>query len=273
MITILIAITMILFLVVNIASSTILNKNYVLAKLEETDYYHKIYEEVKSNFENYIHQSGLEESVLEDIISQEKVKEDTQLIISNLYDGLEETIDTQEIKDNLNKNIEESLGNSRLMVTQKEAISTLIEKVCDEYTTTISNYEYEKQINNLFLKITKYMDIAKKILLVVIAISIIILLLLNRRRIYKAFSLLGISLMTTGMFFVIVNVFINVKIKVQTIVILNDAISTTLRNILTELLNSINVYGYILLGVGLVLIVVSNLIHNLLKYGDEIYEK
>ncbi len=272
-ITIIIAISMILFLVVNLASSTILNKNYVLAKLEETDYYNKIYEDVKSNFENYIHQSGLEESVLEDIISKEKVKKDTQLIISNLYDGLEEKIDTQEIKDNLNKNIEKSLGNSKLIVTQKNAIDTLIEKICDEYTETISHYEYEKQINNAYLKVMEYVEVIKKVILVIIAVSIILLLVLSRRRIYKAFSLLGVSLTSSGIFFVMVNVFIHMKIKVQTILLLNDAISTTLRNILTELLNAINGYGYILLGLGIVLIIVANLIHNILKYGDETYEK
>lgn len=272
-ITIIIAIFMILFLVVNLASYTVLNKNYVLSKLEETNYYNKIYEEVKSNFENYIHQSGLEESVLENIISKAKVKKDTELIISNLYDGLEEKIDTQEIRDNLNKNIEETLGNSKLVVTQKNAINTLIDKICEEYTTTLSHYEYEKQINNLYMKIMKNMDVAKKAILVVIAISVILLLLLNIRRIYKLFSLLGVSLVASGVFFVIVNIFINMKIKVQTILILNDAISATLRNILTELLNSINSYGYITLGLGLVLIIVSNLVHNVLKYGNETYEE
>lgn len=273
MITIIIAISMILFLIINLASSTILNKNYVLSKLEETDYYNKIYEDVKSNFENYIHQSGLEESVLEDIISKEKVKKDTELIISNLYDGLEEKIDTQEIKDNLNKNIEETLGNAKLVVTQRDAIDTLIEKICDEYTTTISHYEYEKQINNVYLKVMKYLEVAKKVILVIIAISIILLVFLNRRRIYKAFSLLGVSLTSASIFFIMVNIFINMRIKVQTILILNDAVSTTLRNILVELLNTISSYGYIMLGIGLVFIIVSNLIHNILKYGDEIYEK
>lgn len=272
-ITIIIAISMILFLTINLASSTILNKNYILSKLEETDYYNKIYEDVKSNFENYIHQSGLEESVLEDIISKEKVKKDTELIISNLYDGLEEKIDTQEIKDNLNKNIEETLGNAKLIVTQRDAIDTLIEKICDEYTTTISHYEYEKQINNAYLKVMKYLEVAKKVILVIIAISIILLVFLNRRRIYKAFSLLGVSLTSASILFIMVNIFINMRIKVQTILILNDAVSTTLRNILVELLNTISSYGYIMLGIGLVFIIVSNLIHNILKYGDEIYEK
>lgn len=247
-ITSIIAISMILFLAINLVSSTILDKNYVLSKLEKTDYYHKIYEEVKSNFENYIHQSGLEESVLEDIISEEKVKNDTQLIISNLYDGLEEKIDTQEIKDNLNKNIEKTMENSELVITQQNAINTLIEKICDEYTTTISHYEYEKEINNIYLKAMKYVNIAKKVALLVIAVSIILLLLLSTKRIYKAFACLGVSLAVSGMFFVMVNIFVNMKIKVQTILVLNETSSITLRNILTELLNTINSQGYIMLG-------------------------
>lgn len=272
-ITIILAISMIIFLVIHLASSTVLDKNYILSKLEETDYYHKIYEDVKSNFENYIHQSGLEESVLEDIISAEKVKQDTQLIISNLYDGLEEKIDTQEIEDNLNKNIEKAIGNSRLVTTQKNAIDTLIGKITNEYTTTISHYEYEKQINHIYVKVMKYIDIAKRTVLVIMLISIILLLLLNIKEICKAFSLLGVSLTTVGIFFVIVNAFINSKIRVQTILILNDAISNTLRNILEELLNAISSYGYLIMGVGLVLIVGFNLIYNVLKYRNETYEK
>ena len=45
---------------ISIASSTILDKNYALSKLEETNYYSGIYEEIKNNFEKYIYQSGLQ---------------------------------------------------------------------------------------------------------------------------------------------------------------------------------------------------------------------
>ncbi len=110
---ILISICIIIFLIIQLASSSILNKKYMLSKLDEIDYYGKIQKDVQSNFENYIHQSGLDETVLENVVSKEKVKKDTQLMISSIYDGLEETIDIQEIKDKLNKNIDEFLGNTR----------------------------------------------------------------------------------------------------------------------------------------------------------------
>ena len=42
-----------------------------MAKLQSQNYYEKIYKETESNFENYIHQSGLDEDVLKDIVWKE----------------------------------------------------------------------------------------------------------------------------------------------------------------------------------------------------------
>lgn len=272
-ITTLVSISIILFLGIQLISSTILNETYILSKLEETGYYDKIYEDVKSNFEKYIAQSGLEESVLKNIITKEKIKEDTQLIINNLYDGLGQTVDTQKIRDNMNQNIEKTLEYSKLNATQKKAIDTFIDEICNEYTTTISHYEYEKQINEIYKKGMKYINVTKKVILVIIAIGMISLLVINRKRIYKAFSLWGVAVTINGGFFIILYTFINTKIKIQTILILNEAISNTLKNMITDVLHTMNVYAYFMLGIGMMLIIGSNLIHNKLKYGKQTYEK
>lgn len=266
-ITIILALSMIAYFFIQLASSTILSEQYILSKLEETDYYNKIYECVKSNFENYIHQSGLEETVLENIVSKEKVRKDTNIIISNLYDGLEQKIDTQEIRDNLNKNIKETLGEQNITKTQQSSIDTFVEHICNEYTDTMSHFSYEKQINQYYQKAMQYINLVKKVLLITIGLAILLLLVLNLKRIYKFVLLLGISLTTTGTFLVIVNLFINSKVKVQTITILNDAISDTVRSVLAEILHMIMNNGSIMLISGILLIIIPNLIHNLKKYG------
>ena len=71
--------------IINILSSSILSKEYILAKLQSQNYYEKIYKETESNFENYIHQSGLDEDVLKDIVTKEKVEKDTRIILNNIY--------------------------------------------------------------------------------------------------------------------------------------------------------------------------------------------
>ena len=266
-ITIILALSMIAYFFIQLASSTILSEQYILSKLEETDYYNKIYECVESNFENYIHQSGLEETVLENIVSKEKVRKDTNIIISNLYDGLEQKIDTQEIRDNLNKNIKETLGEQNITKTQQSSIDTFVDHICSEYTDTMSHFSYEKQINQYYQKAMQYINLAKKVLLITIGLAILLLLVLNLKRIYKFVLLLGISLTTTGTFLVIVNLFINSKVKVQTITILNDAISDTVRSVLADILHMIMNNGSIMLISGILLIIIPILIHNLKKYG------
>lgn len=266
-IIIILALSMIAYFFIQLASSTILSEQYILSKLEETDYYNKIYESVKSNFENYIHQSGLEETVLENIVSKEKVRKDTKIIISNLYDELEQKIDTQEIRDNLNNNIKETLGEQNITKTQQSSIDTFVDHICNEYTDTMSHFSYEKQINQYYQKAMQYINLAKKILLIIIGLAILLLLVLNLKRIYKFVLLLGISLTTTGTFLVIVNLFINSKVKVQTITILNDAISDTVRSVLAEILHMIMNNGSIMLISGILLIIIPILIHNLKKYG------
>ena len=268
-VTIILAIAMIAYFFISLVSSTILSEQYILSKLDETNYYNKIYEYVKSNFENYIYQSGLEETVLEDVVSKEKIRKDTGIIISNLYDGLNQKIDTQEIRDNLNKNIKETLEDQDMTVTQQNAIDTFIDHICNEYTDTMSHFSFEQQVNQAYQKVIKYMDLSKKVLLITIGLDILLLLVLNLRRIYKFVSLVGVSLTTTGAFLTIVNLFVNIKIKIQTITILNDAVSDTLRNVLTSMLNMVMKNGYILLISGVLLIIVSNLIHNIKKYGLE----
>lgn len=263
--SILIAIFIIIFLIIQLAQSTVLSKKYVLSKLDEIDYYGKIHEDVKSNFENYIHQSGLDETVLENIVSKEKVKKDTQQMISSIYDGVEEQIDTQEIKYKLNKNIEETVE-AQVIKTQKEAINKLVDEICNEYTSTLSHYKYENKINELYTKVKKYIEVAKKVSLVIIAVSIIFLLLLNMKKLYKAFSLFGTSLATSGFFMIMVSIFINSKIKIETILILNEAISNIIKNVLTQVLHNIKIYSYSMIAAGILLTLIANLIHNQIKY-------
>lgn len=262
-ITIILSLSIICLVLVNIASSTVLNENYILDKLEKTSYYSKIYEEAKSNFENYIYQSGLDESVLENVITQEKVENDTKKVISNIFNGLEETVDTQEIKDKLNENIKASVG--ELNITQQKAVDTLIEKICEEYTDTISHFSYEKQIFNIYQQALKYIQLAQKVTLIAIGICVILLILINLRRIYKIFVFIGIALTSSGIFFIITNGIINAKVKIQTITILNDAVSYTLRDVLSSILQTINQYGIILLIAGIILVIIANLIHNIFK--------
>ena len=268
-IAIILTILIIAFLLINLLSSTILSENYILLKLDETNYYNKMYQYVQSSFENYIYQSGLDENVLDNIVSKEKIKKDTKIIIGNIYDGLNEKIDTQEIKDNLNANINNSFKNQKMNTTQKEAIEQFVSEITNEYTKTMSHSNYEAQINSDYKKGMKYIGIAKKVMLISIAVLVILLILLSLRRTYRIFTTIGISTLASGTFFAITNLYIMSKIKIQTITILNDAISDCVRNILQELLNTIKNESLIFVLVGIFLIIIPSLIHYYVRSKEE----
>ena len=257
------------YICLNIASSTILSENYVLSKLEETDYYSKIYENVKSNFENYIHQSGLEEEVIEDIVSKEKIEKDIKTIIKNIYEGTNQQIETEEIKNNLEQKIDKALGYKNMNVTQKNAINTYIEKICNEYTSTISHTNYEKQINQIYQNVVKYIELGKKVALISIIIIVIVLIILNLKKIYEVFCIIGTALTSAGTFLIIINMFINAKVKIQNIILLNDAFSNVIRNITTEILETIQKNGILLLIIGIILIIFTITIENITQYKKE----
>ena len=87
------------FAIINILSNRILDKKYMLDKLEEIEFYEQISREVKIGFEDYIYQSGLPEDTINDI------RNDVNSIINNIYDGEEITLSDEKIKSNLREKI------------------------------------------------------------------------------------------------------------------------------------------------------------------------
>ena len=256
-------------ILIYLLSSTILSKDYVLDKLDETNYYEQVYELVESNFENYIQQSGLDEDVIENIVTEDKIKEDTKQILTNLYDGANEEISTEEIAEQLNANIEESLEDRDLTSDEEEAIKSFVQTICDEYEDTIIHTKYEEEINNIYQKIINYKKYAVQVLSITIGILLVVLIIMNHRAIYRSVKAVAISLLTNGILLLITNFYINSNLKIQTITILNNAFSEVIVNILTEIMSKILTYGWILTVIGVLLIIVSNLTHNLRKYGIE----
>lgn len=262
------ALAILLLILINIFSSTILSKDYVLSKLNEHNYYDKIYEDTKSNFENYIHQSGLDEEVLNDIVAKEKVEKDTKIIINNIYNGMDEKINTEEIRNNLNENINNSL-NGKISNTQRKAIDTFVDTICKEYENTISHTSYEQKIHTGYKQIVKYIDMAKKAILVSIGICIVLIILLTIKRIYRVIARIGTALTINGLILLFAENYINSKVKISNITILNDGTSEVLRSILNDILGNVLKYGSILLSIGIVLIIIYGLIKSIRKIKRE----
>ena len=60
---------LIIYLCLGILRNNILNKEYLLLKMEETEFYLQVSREVQNGFENYIYQSGLPEDTIKNLFT------------------------------------------------------------------------------------------------------------------------------------------------------------------------------------------------------------
>lgn len=266
---ILLFVSILAFGILNILSNTVFDQEYTLKKLEETNYYANIYTQIKSDFRNYIYQSGLDENVIEDIVTPEEVKEDTRKIIVGTYNGLHEEVDTAKIHDRLNNNINKSLEGKKIDSKTQESINTFVNQITDQYQETITKTEYENQIYKNFSKIQKIVNKGKKISIVLVVVWGALIIITYYRKIFKNLAYLGTAFLSDGIAYIFLDAYISKKIDIENLTILNDAITITLREYLQSMLKDISTYGYILLIIGIILIIFGNTIHGLKYYRNK----
>lgn len=237
--------------VITIASSTVLDKNYVMQKLEETNFYSGTYKLVESNFEKYIYQSGLDEDVLKSICTEDKVKNDINLMLSNIYDGTNKTIDTAEISTNLNTNIDK-LG---IKTKQNEkAINEFVTHICNEYTDTLVHSKYENQINNVYKKAINNLNKVYNAILIVTVVDLILILVINNKKVSKDLQDFGITLMATSIFGIAGCQIVQAKVNIQGIKVFNDVFSNSLVTIIQDVFNKLTSLSVGLLVIAIVVV-------------------
>lgn len=258
---IILTIVIIGIVVVRIASSTILDKAYIINSLQANNYYNNIYEELKSNFENYIGPSGLDENILNDICTAEDIKKDTEIIINNIYEGTEKKVNTNEITKRVKEKINKAVSEKESIITSKmqASINKYSEVIAEEYINTISHTEYEETLNDIYIKVSIIMELAQKVLFTCLVVTVVLLVVLNIKTIYNIASNIGIALFSSGAFFIISNYRINSKIKIEQIKILNNSISNILQKIILDILGKVNQTGWIIITIGAILIIIGSI--------------
>ena len=241
----------------NVVTSTMLNKTYILQKLDETNFYSETYKIVKSNFENYISQSGLEEDVLENICTEDKVKKDINIIISNIYDGTNEKIDTTEIAEKLNSNIDkQNVRTSK----NSNAIDEFVNHICESYRDSIINTKYDKTINDLYEKILGGLEKVNKIVITISIIDIVLLVALNIKNISKILANFAETTFATSLLQFVFIIIIKAKVDISNIKAFNDAFSETIVAIIKNILNQINILGIVMLFISIIFTVIYEII-------------
>jgi len=266
-------------LMLGLLGSTLLviANNYVqrgnlLQKLEETNLYNSVYDEVRDGFENYIYQSGLDINIIDKICTRDKVKKDITAVVNSMYGEGEATIDSSSIRTNLDLAINEYVEsqNRKLSNEEKDNIKKFEDLIEESYKDQIGLYK--KGSNEAAKKLPEVLAMLKKYQMIAVgvtAISLILLVIVNAKVVSVAGSYVGVSLVSCGVIMTFINSIVSSKIEIDSLVIFTKSLTNAVIIILKEILMSIQTYGLWYIAIGIFVIIFMNTILLLgKKYED-----
>ena len=137
-------------ILLSMVNAVVFSKSNLKKQLDKVDYYTQINTIIKEASNNYIMQSGFDESIMDNVVEKEKINEDINNVIDSIYNNEELTISTEQIKTNLNKNIEEYIQKNNYKIARIQAKQT-------EDNENMSYYYYnERNYTSNFLKSSRY---------------------------------------------------------------------------------------------------------------------
>lgn len=247
-VVILMSVTIMLAMINNV----IFSKSNVKKHMNKVDYYTEISNIIKDSANNYIMQSGFDESIMDSVIPKEKINNDIDKVIDAIYEGKEIDISTEEIRANLDKNVQQYIqqNNYKVDAQTRKDIAKFEDKIESIYENSIT---YSK---NAVKQVVSYFKMAKRITrLALIAVSILLIIFafitykINR-------ASFGISLLATGIICIFIKCYSVLNIAVNNILMVNKTFSNLIINLINQVVQYIFISGIILTVLGIVFIII-----------------
>ena len=251
-------------IILSIVNAVVFSKPNVKKQMQKVDYYTEINNIIKESANNYIMQSGFDESIMDNVISKEKINNDIDKVINAIYEGEEVEISTDEIKNSLDKNVQQYIAQNNYKVdaqTQKD-IKKFEDKIESIYANSIT---YSK---SSIKKVVKYFKMAKRMTRVALIASLILLIIFAIITYKTNRATFGISLLATGIICIFIKCYSSINIAVNNILMVNKTFSNLMINIINQVIQYVFIGGIILAVLGIALIIIFER-----KSANEKYEE
>lgn len=251
-----------------IVKSTILDEKYMISKLEDANYYERMNGEIIEQFKNYTIQSGLSDEVLENLFTEDKLKQDINNVIDSIYTGKELEISTSEIRENLKENIlAEVEKEGKTVDFEDEAMKEYLKAIESAYESQVSySTSTINSIGSTFEKVISLAQIVQIIVIVVTIVIAVLIIILNIKQIF-GLNYLAISSMASGLFILIAKFLLGQSTDLKNIMLINQATSHVIQLVIEDLLAKVAIAGVVLLIIGLIFSIIYNLLNK--KYFEK----
>ncbi len=244
---------------------TIFNQNFMAQQLNETNYYEKLYTNIKLEMSYYVTQSGLSDDILNNIFDKELLRRTTEKMLDNFYNNKDNTINKTSIEENLMNNINEELKDYKLTEEDKTSINKFI-------TQMSSTYEMEISYSNI---LNKYHNSFNRIYHILVALDLLCIALFIINYFITRYTLkernIIISLLTTTILITIIHLYLSNTLDLGHLEFYNDIISNLINYTYQSIMSIFNIVSTLYLVISLSLILyATKYTKELLKYKDKV---
>lgn len=255
----------IVIMATSILENKILNKDYLISKIEETEFCMQVSREVENGFENYIYQSGLPEDTIKDLFTEEIIKEDINSIVNKIYDGTDIKLSTENVKENLTKKIDDYLNSNNIKINNqgRENIKKFEDLIINEYTSNVnaSTTLYNKGHEGIEI-LNKINNKIGNIPMIITVIIVMLMVVINMKNLLTAINYVGISFLSVG---ILIKLGVNLVIKninLDNLVILTMSLSNLIINIVKDILYVISDNANLCIVGGFTAIIITAILNN-----------
>lgn len=244
---------------------TIFNQNFMAQQLNETNYYEKLYDNIKLEMSYYVTQSGLSDDILNNIFDKELLRRTTEKMLDNFYNNKDNTINKTSVEENLMNNINEELKDYKLTEEDKTSINKFITQMSSTYETEISYSNILNKYHNSFNRIYHIL-----VALDLLCIALFIINYFITRYTLKERNII-ISLLTTTILITIIHLYLSNTLDLGHLEFYNDIISNLINYTYQSIMSIFNIVSTIYLVISLSLILyATKYTKELLKYKDKV---
>ena len=240
------SILLFLLTILAILKITIFDSEYFEQQLAATNYYEKLYKDIKTEMSYYTEQSGFDDTIIEDVFTLSEVKAATDKFITDLYNGNKSEMNYTNIEEKLNNNIRVYLAGKDFKIANEDDIKTFVNEMIRVFDNEIRFMGYTDSISNRIPKLVKL----TQSVIIGLFISLISLICINALLFRRKRKKLGILFYTSAfiMLFVVICIINNIDIK--NISIYSDIFSKVIKYIVKNILYYMlyTSLGYIFIG-------------------------
>ena len=223
------ALFVLLLMALLIFKYTIYNNEYIKDVFEKHNYSENISKDIKNDMKNNIIPTQLPESVLDNIYTEDELKETINSLIDKVYTNEKIEIDTTKLSDNLRNNIDKYIKDNNINVDNNESVNKIVVQMTDIYKSKITQSNIFNKVQKIISKTSKYIDLAIIISIVSLLLLFIISLFLKRE--YN----ISLNLLIASFMDIIITIFIKSNININKIKIWDDTVSDILHDIINNI--------------------------------------